>query len=43
MHIDIDIDIDELSRPQVHRLLEERLANIYELSPPEQVYFYHKK
>lgn len=40
MHIDIDIDIDidDLSRPQVHRLLEEHLANMYELSPPEQVF-----
>ena len=32
------IEIDDLSRPQVHRLLEEHLANMYELSPPEQVF-----
>ena len=32
------IDTDDLSRPQVHRLLEEHLANMYELSPPEQVF-----
>ena len=32
------IDIDDLSRSQVHRLLEEHLANMYELSPPEQVF-----
>ena len=32
------IDIDDLSRPQVHRLLEEHLSNMYELSPPEQVF-----
>ena len=32
------IEIDNLSRPQVHRLLEEHLANMYELSPPEQVF-----
>ena len=32
------IEIDDLSRPQVHRLLKEHLANMYELSPPEQVF-----
>ena len=32
------IEVDDLSRPQVHALLEERLANMYELSPPEQVF-----
>jgi putative acetyltransferase len=32
------IEIDDLSRPQVHALLEEHLANMYELSPPEQVF-----
>ena len=32
------IDIDDLSRPQVHALLNEHLANMYELSPPEQVF-----
>lgn len=32
------IEIDDLSRPQVHALLAEHLANMYELSPPEQVF-----
>ena len=32
------IEIDNLSRPKVHRLLEEHLANMHELSPPEQVF-----
>ncbi len=32
------IVVDDLSRPQVHALLEEHLANMYELSPPEQVF-----
>ena len=32
------IEVDDLSRPQVHALLEEHLANMYELSPPEQVF-----
>lgn len=32
------IETDDLTRPQVHALLEEHLANMYELSPPEQVY-----
>jgi putative acetyltransferase len=32
------IETDDLSRPQVHALLEEHLANMYELSPPEQVF-----
>ena len=32
------IEIDDLSRPQVHALLEEHLSNMYELSPPEQVF-----
>lgn len=32
------IDIDDLSRPQVHALLAEHLANMHELSPPEQVF-----
>ncbi|MBI5257892.1 MAG: GNAT family N-acetyltransferase [Burkholderiales bacterium] len=32
------IERDDLSRPQVHALLEEHLANMYELSPPEQVF-----
>ena len=32
------IEIDDLSRPQVHALLNEHLTNMYELSPPEQVF-----
>lgn len=32
------IEIDDLSRPQVHALLEEHLLNMHELSPPEQVF-----
>lgn len=32
------IEVDDLSRPEVHALLEEHLANMYELSPPEQVF-----
>jgi putative acetyltransferase len=32
------IEIDDLSRPGVHDLLSEHLANMYELSPPEQVF-----
>jgi putative acetyltransferase len=32
------IEIDDLSRPQVLALLEEHLRNMYELSPPDQVF-----
>lgn len=32
------IEVDDLSRSQVHALLEEHLANMHELSPPEQVF-----
>jgi putative acetyltransferase len=32
------IDVDDLSRPQVLALLEEHLRNMYELSPPDQVF-----
>lgn len=32
------IELDDLSRPAIHRLLEEHLANMYELSPPESVH-----
>ncbi len=32
------IEADDLSRNQVHALLEEHLANMYELSPPDQVF-----
>ena len=32
------IEIDDLSRPAVHALLEEHLRNMHELSPPESVH-----
>ena len=32
------IEIDDLTRPEVHALLREHLANMYELSPPESVH-----
>lgn len=32
------IEVDDLSRPQVHALLNEHLANMHELSPPENVF-----
>ena len=32
------IELDDLSRPQIHALLQEHLTNMYELSPPEQVF-----
>jgi putative acetyltransferase len=32
------IELDDLSRPQVLALLEEHLRNMYELSPPDQVF-----
>jgi len=32
------IEIDDLSRPEVHALLQEHLDNMYELSPPESVH-----
>ncbi len=32
------IELDDLSRPAVHELLSEHLANMYELSPAEQVF-----
>lgn len=32
------IEVDDLSRPEVHALLSEHLANMHELSPPEQVF-----
>jgi len=32
------IELDDLSRSAVHDLLNEHLANMYELSPPEQVF-----
>src|SRR6187200_1429531 len=32
------IEIDDLSRPAVHALLNEHLTSMYELSPPESVH-----
>ena len=32
------IEVDDLSRSEVQALLEEHLSNMYELSPPEQVF-----
>ena len=32
------IEVDDLTRPEIHALLEEHLANMYEISPPESVH-----
>lgn len=32
------IEIDDLSRPAIHALLNEHLRNMYEISPPESVH-----
>ena len=32
------IEVDDLTRPQVHRLLQEHLQNMHELSPAESVH-----
>ncbi len=32
------IEVDDLTRPEVHGLLQEHLANMHELTPPEQVF-----
>ena len=32
------VELDDLSRPEVHDLLREHLDNMYELSPPESVH-----
>jgi len=32
------LEIDDLSRPAIHALLNEHLQNMYELSPPESVH-----
>ena len=32
------IEVDDLTRPEIHALLEEHLANMHELSPPESVH-----
>jgi putative acetyltransferase len=34
----LHIELDDLTRPAVHALLEEHLVNMYELSPPENVF-----
>jgi putative acetyltransferase len=34
----VKIEIDDLSRPAIHALLNEHLQNMYELSPPESVH-----
>jgi putative acetyltransferase len=34
----VKIEVDALTRPEVHALLNEHLANMYELSPPESVH-----
>jgi hypothetical protein len=36
--LNMRIEIDDLSRPAVHALLQEHLDNMHELSPPEQVF-----
>jgi putative acetyltransferase len=32
------IELDDLTRPQIHALLEEHLQNMYAVSPPESVH-----
>jgi putative acetyltransferase len=32
------IEVDDLSRPEIHALLEEHLRSMHELSPPESVH-----
>jgi putative acetyltransferase len=32
------IEVDDLSRPEIHALLEEHLQNMYAVSPPESVH-----
>jgi putative acetyltransferase len=34
----MNIELDDLSRPAIHALLNEHLQNMYELSPPESVH-----
>lgn len=34
----LQVELDDLSRPQVHALLREHLGNMHELSPPESVH-----
>ena len=37
-NISVRIEIDDLSRPEIHALLNEHLQSMYELSPPESVH-----
>ena len=37
-YLPMQIDVDDLSRPEVHRLLEEHLANMYEWTPADRVF-----
>ena len=32
------IELDDLTRPQIHALLNEHLQNMYAVSPPESVH-----
>ncbi len=34
----MNIELDDLTRPAIHELLNEHLRNMYELSPPESVH-----
>jgi putative acetyltransferase len=34
----VNIELDDLSRPAIHALLNEHLQDMYELSPPESVH-----
>ena len=34
----MQIELDDLSRPEIHALLNEHLQSMYELSPPESVH-----
>jgi putative acetyltransferase len=34
----MNIEIDDLTRPEIHALLEEHIRNMYEVSPPESVH-----
>jgi putative acetyltransferase len=36
--LSMHIEVDDLSRPAVHALLQEHLDNMHELSPPENVF-----
>ena len=36
--VTLKIEKDDLTRPEIHALLEEHLQSMYELSPPESVH-----